>query len=87
VAKTDSGQARRVADFLLAWHNAEGKRRWNPVDPLAIGRWHRAGHSLVTIFIAGSNISIPTTSALPRDRGGLESLARESDGRSDASAS
>ena len=32
IAKTNSGQARRVADFLLAWHNAEENGGWNPVD-------------------------------------------------------
>ncbi len=32
VAKRDTGQSRRVADFLLAWHNAEENKGWNPVD-------------------------------------------------------
>jgi hypothetical protein len=32
VAKGHSGQSRRVADFLLAWHNAEENGGWNPVD-------------------------------------------------------
>jgi len=32
IAKTDTGQARRVADFLLAWHNAEENGGWDPVD-------------------------------------------------------
>jgi hypothetical protein len=32
VAKRDTGQARRVADFLLAWHNAEENGGWDPVD-------------------------------------------------------
>jgi hypothetical protein len=32
IAKTNSGKARRVADFLLAWHNAEENGGWNPVD-------------------------------------------------------
>jgi ParB family transcriptional regulator, chromosome partitioning protein len=32
VARRDTGQARRVADFLLAWHNAEENGGWNPVD-------------------------------------------------------
>src|SRR5665213_1173875 len=27
-----SGQARMVADFLLAWHNAEENGGWNPVE-------------------------------------------------------
>jgi hypothetical protein len=32
VAKRDTGQSSRVADFLLAWHNAEENKGWNPVD-------------------------------------------------------
>jgi hypothetical protein len=26
------GQARRVADFLLAWHNADENGKWDPRD-------------------------------------------------------
>src|SRR5438876_164399 len=32
VAFRDSGQSRRVADFLLAWHNAGENGGWDPVD-------------------------------------------------------
>ncbi len=32
VAAQDTGQARRVADFLLAWHNAGENGGWDPVD-------------------------------------------------------
>ena len=32
VARQDTGQARRVANFLLAWHNAEENGGWDPVD-------------------------------------------------------
>ena len=32
VASQDTGQARRVADFLLAWHNAGENGGWDPVD-------------------------------------------------------
>ncbi len=32
IAQRDTGQSRRVADFLLAWHNAEENRGWNPID-------------------------------------------------------
>src|SRR6266852_888237 len=32
VAAQDTGQARRVADFLLAWHNAAENGGWAPVD-------------------------------------------------------
>ena len=32
VARKDTGQACCVADFLLAWHNAEENGGWDPVD-------------------------------------------------------
>lgn len=32
IAKRDTGQSRRVADFLLAWHNAEENGKWDPTD-------------------------------------------------------
>lgn len=32
IAKHDTGQSRRVADFLLAWHNAEENGGWDPTD-------------------------------------------------------
>jgi hypothetical protein len=32
IARRDTGQSRRVADFLLAWHNAEENGGWNPTD-------------------------------------------------------
>ena len=32
VAPRDTGQARCVANFLLAWHNAQENGGWDPVD-------------------------------------------------------
>jgi ParB family transcriptional regulator, chromosome partitioning protein len=32
IARQDTGQARRVANFLLAWYNAEENGGWDPVD-------------------------------------------------------
>jgi hypothetical protein len=32
IARGDTGQSRRVADFLLAWHNAEENGGWDPTD-------------------------------------------------------
>ena len=32
IARGDTGQCRRVADFLLAWHNAEENGGWDPTD-------------------------------------------------------
>lgn len=31
-AAGNTGQSRKVADFLLAWHNAEENGGWDPVD-------------------------------------------------------
>lgn len=31
-AAHDTSQARRVADFLLAWHNTEENGGWDPTD-------------------------------------------------------
>ncbi len=32
IALRDTGQSRRVANFLLAWHNAEENGGWDPID-------------------------------------------------------
>jgi hypothetical protein len=32
IARTGTGQSRRVANFLLAWHNAEENGGWDPTD-------------------------------------------------------
>jgi hypothetical protein len=32
IALQNTGQARRVAEFLLAWHNAAENGGWDPVD-------------------------------------------------------
>ena len=32
IAKRDTGQSRRVANFLLAWHNPEENGGWDPTD-------------------------------------------------------
>jgi hypothetical protein len=32
IARQDTGQACRVANFLLAWYNAEENGGWDPVD-------------------------------------------------------
>jgi hypothetical protein len=52
IAKTNSGQARRVADFLLAWHNAEENGGWNPVDLWQLDTGIAQDIILVTAFIA-----------------------------------
>ncbi len=32
IALSDTGQSRRVANFLLAWHNAIENGGWDPID-------------------------------------------------------
>lgn len=32
IARRDTGQSRRVADFLLAWHNGQENGGWDPTD-------------------------------------------------------
>lgn len=36
VASKNTGQARRVANFLLAWHNAAENGGWDPADFWAV---------------------------------------------------
>lgn len=36
VAQRDTGQSRRVANFLLAWYNAEENGGWDPADLWAV---------------------------------------------------
>ncbi len=36
IAGWDTGQSRRVANFLLAWHNAEENGGWDPTDLWAV---------------------------------------------------
>ena len=38
IAESDTGQSRRVADFLLAWYNAGEYGGWNPADLWAVDR-------------------------------------------------
>jgi hypothetical protein len=65
IAKTSSGQARRVADLLLAWHNAEENGGWDPVDPWQLDTQDRSGHSPGDRIHSRRTSSIPTTLALP----------------------
>ena len=37
IAKRDTGQSRRVANFLLAWHNAEENGGWSRSEKLGRG--------------------------------------------------
>lgn len=37
IARNDTGQARRVANFLLAWHNTAENGGWDPTDLWNVG--------------------------------------------------
>lgn len=37
IAYRDTGQSRRIANFLLAWHNAEENGGWDPADLWNVG--------------------------------------------------
>jgi hypothetical protein len=43
IARQDTGQARRVANFLLAWHNAEENGGWDEIA--AVWRLWRGGQT------------------------------------------
>ena len=38
IAKRDTGQSRRVANFLLAWHNADDNGGWDPTELWGVDR-------------------------------------------------
>jgi len=44
IAVRDTGQSRRVANFLLAWYNANGNGGWDPGDLWAIDAPIRQRH-------------------------------------------
>ena len=69
IAQTNSGQARRVADFLLAWHNAEENGGWNPIDLWQLDTGIAQDVLLVTEFIAVEH-KYPDDLGFARDRGG-----------------
>ena len=52
IAQGSTGQSRRVASFLLAWHNAEENGAWDPVDLWQLDTGIRADMLLVLGLIA-----------------------------------
>jgi hypothetical protein len=55
IARQDTGQARRVANFLLAWHNAEENGGWDPVDLWSVDTAIADDMLLVVRLIRDSN--------------------------------
>jgi hypothetical protein len=53
IAQCDTGQSRRVANFLLAWHNAEENGGWDPTDLWAVDVSIGADMMLVLGLIQG----------------------------------
>lgn len=60
VAGYDSGQSRRVTDFLLSWWNAESCGKFDPTDMWGLDRDIRVDVVTVLIFIA-SHQTYPDT--------------------------
>jgi hypothetical protein len=50
IAQRDTGQSRRVADFLLAWHNAEANGKWDPTDMWAVDE--QIANDMMTVLAA-----------------------------------
>ncbi len=47
IAKSDTGQSRRVANFLLAWNNAGANGGWDPADLWNLD--HEIADDIVTV--------------------------------------
>ena len=52
IAKRDTGQSRRVANFLLAWHNAEENGGGDPTDLWNVDK--AVAEDLLTVLILTS---------------------------------
>jgi len=61
IARNDSGQSRRVADFLLAWWNSQTMGRWDMLDLWAVDE--QIGEDMLTIlsYLAGPHKAYPDT--------------------------
>jgi hypothetical protein len=59
IAQADTGQSRRVADFLLAWHNAEDNGGWDPTDLWAVDEQIAADMLTVLNLIANARVYPP----------------------------
>jgi len=61
VANRDTGQSRRVADFLLSWWNADTCGGWNPVDLWGLDPALRVDILRVIIYLSLPGASYPDT--------------------------
>lgn len=61
VANRDTGQSRRVADFLLSWWNADICGGWNPVDLWGLDPALRVDILRVIIYLATPGACYPDT--------------------------
>jgi hypothetical protein len=60
-ARSDTGQSRRVADFLLAWWNSQPMGRWDMLDLWSVDE--QVGEDMLKIlsYLAGSYKAYPDT--------------------------
>lgn len=58
VAQSDTGQSRRVADFILAWWNARDHGGFDIADVFAVDRELAEDMATVFSFVAGRNSAI-----------------------------
>lgn len=58
LAQSDTGQSRRVANFLLAWWNAESLGRFDITDLFGVDSTIAADMAAVFTSLAGQNIAI-----------------------------
>lgn len=58
IANMDTGQARRVADFLLSWHNAAENGGWDPTDLWNVDD-EIAADMLIVLYLVRESHSYP----------------------------
>ena len=61
VAGRDTGQSRRVADFLLSWWNAATCGGWNPVDLWGLDPALRLDILRLVVYLARPGACYPDT--------------------------
>jgi hypothetical protein len=58
LANSDTGQARRIANFLLSWHNAEENGGWDPTDFWNVDE-DIAADMLIVLYLVRESHSYP----------------------------
>ena len=76
IARADTGQARRVANFLLAWNNAEENGGWDPVDLWSLDD-AIAGDTLAVLQLLREEHAYPENLGFDDDLKIIWSLRRE----------